>query len=147
MYEVKSSTFSLTYEAIFKTPFFRIADARPAVIETLFRAFADYGISPTDMYGFSGVALSDQRARINLFKGNAYLEVRAEKVYATFNNAVGPKDLEIVENCIKRLLSAMESYAADAPLGTEQSATHIFHTEASHLCERQPCDGLAELQH
>lgn len=57
---------------------------------------------------------------MNLFRGNAFVEITAQKVYASFSNAVGKADTEIIEDCISRLLGAMEAYAADSPLGNEQ---------------------------
>lgn len=113
------STFTLRYEADFRSPFFRVADSRPAILEGLYRAFADLRLSPQDMYGFGGNALSDQRVRLHLFRGNASLEITAQKVFANFDNAAGQADFELIENCLRRLLQAVEAFAADSPLGAE----------------------------
>lgn len=117
--QIKVSSLTLKYEIEFRKPFFRIADARPAFLEVMYRALVEFNIRPNDLYGFGGNALTDQRAFITLFGGNVSIDVTSEKVVANFRNASARGDADLIQACMKQILSALESFAVESPLGRE----------------------------
>ncbi|SRR6266581_3445197 len=132
--KVSFKSLALRYEVSFQTPFFRIGYARPALFESLYRALAQFGLETADLQGFGGTSLADQRARVNLFKGNANIEITADKVFAHFRNAVGKEDVQLIQDCLKKLLAAIEAFATESPLGGEQFVlypTVEFESEAA----------------
>lgn len=111
------ASIALNYQAAFREPFFRVADARLTVLESLYRALAEFGVTPADIVGYGGNSLADQRARIMLFRGNATLDLTAEKVGVNFRNAVRD-DIALIKKCLTNVLATLE--AGDAALGGER---------------------------
>jgi len=101
----------IDYEAVFSTPMFKLARENVEVLSIFYQHLApQYLVRPSDMQASGGAALSDVKVKIILFRGNGVLEVAVDKFSATFNNAVGEKDVETIKNGIATSLSALAEW-------------------------------------
>lgn len=117
------------YEAQFRDLFFPLISARAVLVEQLYRTVGQpYGARAGDLHSVGvGTALSGSRARLNLFRGSAFVEVSAEKLVAEFKNAT-LADKQIVIDCVKRAVTVAETVGSNAPFSGESIRVSCFLT-------------------
>lgn len=115
----KTNWLDISYEASFRNPVFELARENVEVLKIFHQHLTPhYSVSSSDMQAIGGNALSDLKARINLFRGNGVLEVTADKFSATFKNALW-KDVETIKDCVGKGLAATTEWSPDLAYGEQ----------------------------
>ena len=122
----QTSWLDISYEAIFRNPLFELA--RDVKVFKIFHQHLTprYSISSSDMQSIHGNALSDLKARISLFRGNGMLEITVDKFSAVFKNAVGPKDIDTVKDCVGSGIAAIAEWSPDLAYREETISLTAF---------------------
>jgi hypothetical protein len=102
MPEITAQILGVTFDSSFKTPVL-FKDARcEEVAQKALEAFASYGLKPTQIGLRHRDPAFNYELSFSLFKGNANFTLSAEKLHMDFQNAVNPRDLEIIEDCVAK---------------------------------------------
>lgn len=134
MAEFSTKILTVTIESYFKQPpLFQEAKC-DEIARKAFEAFASYGLKASDILVKAGAAFNYE-VSFNLFNGNGRFRISAEKAEVHFQGATGPKDFDLVQDCIAKFYqhvplqeisnSAISAHAHSVAISVEAAQEYL----------------------
>ena len=101
MAELSTKLLTVTIESYFKQPPLYQEAKCDEMARKALEAFASYGLKASDIFVKAGAAFNYE-VSFNLFNGNGRFRISAEKAEVHFQGATGPKDFDLVLDCITK---------------------------------------------
>ena len=123
----RTNWLEVSYERRFRQPSFDIAATPATVLRALHEAISPrYPLSSADLAVEAGRSVADVRLKATLFGGNGLIEVTADSFSGSFRNAIGPGDVQKVQDCVALGLGAVESAVPNLALAAGSITSRLF---------------------
>ncbi len=101
--EARLKRLDAAHEVTLAVPLFELPQRGLELLRDLHGRLSDlaHPIASHEMHFFGGTALSDVRAQIQLYGGNAEVEVTVEKCSVRFNNMPGLDQVQLFKDCVE----------------------------------------------